>query len=168
MPITTIATIVLSALALTVVRPRRRTLRPRYEDLIDSLSPQQILRLSDFIDDEDFWSRDFIFWEHSDGLRGVYRRWVNMTILVQLCQLAYADGKIGRDQAWYLVRNALFMTFFTVIACPEAAFCLLWKELPHISSRVAFHFYCQISARTVVLCTDGDVPEYMFNLQKLI
>jgi hypothetical protein len=100
------------------------------------------------------------FWLLTQGLRGIARRFCEMTLIVRNMQRKIHDakGKLSPEQYAQLRRDAHFswaqailQTWFSGWAIPESGLCYLWPRIPHICAQAALQHYWQLSISSVTL-----------------
>jgi len=106
--------------------------------------PNVLDGLYQFIDN--LLSSDAEFWQASQGLRGVTRRMVNALVLLRVVQVHYAFGLITAEEALDVAQQACALAWLSFLSYPEAAWCAIWKRLPHANARYALEAYANLAA----------------------
>jgi len=128
---------------------RNRSLDCR--DLVRRLHPHQLKGITDLLDES---INAHIFWDRSHGVKGLWKRWNNATILLQLAQVSGSMGFATPEEVEYVLERALKMS-----AASRSAF--LWGMLrwlaPEKSAyklQLCLKLYAEIAFRTHSLYAD--------------
>jgi hypothetical protein len=164
----TFVVVCLVMLAIGYFMPRRRQFITECDRLVSNMRPNILKSLKDFVDKEDWTKRDADFWLQSHGVVGLWDRWKNMKILVRICQLHYAQGRIEKEDLDAIIHRSNLVTLFSVLTILEATICFIWGDFPRACSKTSFDVYAELSLRSLTLCTNGDTLECVSRLSLLL
>lgn len=150
------------AAAVLVPLYRRRHLLEH--SLLEGTTPTgEFQGLHHYIDAEDPLAGE-IFWALSQGLTGLYRRFCRMVLIVRDLQHKVRAGHITREDAQDVWAYATKQVWFTALAIPEAAFCAIWRDLPHACGLFALRYHYQLTVEAFTVCSSEDAAGNCYGL----
>ncbi len=141
--------------------PRRKDYLVQIASLRDKVAPDRLTHLEAYGDPQMQQPAGKEFWELSDGISGMRKRWIEMTYLIRILQLC-VPVLVGRKHALEVRRYAYLQTWFSLCAVPEALLCSVFPRLPHIAAREALYAHWMVTRFFTVNMINIDSPECLF------
>lgn len=124
-------------------------------DLVRRLHPHQLKGLTDLLDAPVPGS---IFWARSHGMKGLWKRWQNHTVLVQLAQVSGSMGFATEEDVAYVLERAMKLAAASRSALVWGLLRAITPERAAHKGRLCLNLYAEMAIRTHTLYADDAAP----------